>query len=161
MGERERKKRSEKQMSKRQRFLQLNKRQKPVYKRMFLARAPGVDEIPWSGHLLGCLLYSKKRSMKEGSGSQFKRMKQDQLDKLAHGEEFLVKLVERGELKKTRTAHVIESCRVKGVNGHYECDLKKDEIELSDKVKNELKVRLELASLEDEIKSMTNMISKL
>ena len=54
-----------------------------------------------------------------------------------------------------------ESCRIEGVNGHYECDLKKDEIELSDKVKNELKVRLELASLEDEIKSMTNMISKL
>ena len=39
------------------------------------------------------------------------------------------------------------------------CDLKKTE--LPEKVKHELKIRLELASLEDEIKSMSNMITKL
>ena len=79
--------------------------------RMFLARAPGsaaaADDSLWSGHLLGFLTYSKKRSMKEGTGSEYKRMKQDELDKLPHGEEFLVKLSSQGKLNKTRTAHVI------------------------------------------------------
>ena len=73
---------------------------------MFLARVPdAADERLWSGHLLGFLTYSKKRSMREGQG--MKGMKQDKLDKLANGSEFLVRVSSQGELKKTRTAHVI------------------------------------------------------
>ena len=76
---------------------------------MFLARAPdAADDRLCSEHLLGFLTYSKKRSMKEGSGSKkFERMKQGDLDKMVPGEEFLVKLPTKGELNETRTAHVI------------------------------------------------------
>ena len=80
--------------------------------RLFLAKNPKFDKLDWEDtppteHLLGFLVHSKNRPMRNGSaGKDCPRLQQRDLDKLPYEHELMIKITKYGEeaLSKTRVS---------------------------------------------------------